>query len=44
MAKRILSVLLVFCLALSCCACASNKPANTAATEAKKDPFDSGLD
>ena len=43
MAKRILSLLLVFCLALGCCAC-GNKPANTAATEAKKDPFDNGFD
>lgn len=44
MVKRILSLLLVFCLVLSCGACGS-KPANNTGAETKKvDPFDSGND
>lgn len=42
MVKRILSLLLVFCLVLSCGACGS-KPANNAGTEARKEIDDGGL-
>ena len=44
MAKRILSILLVLCLALSCTACATNKSAKTGTEAQKGDPFDSGWD